>query len=164
MTQVLEPVVWSLTRTSPKPNIFESRANVIVPNGSPNSSSYNYATFYGINLPQIHVMRVVLVLKGTGRGLESSFESWPETQMSSSHGLHLDILSEPLELCEPVGFVFFKIILHLLQGFPSSSDGKASSCNAGDAGLIPGSGRSLGEGNGNLLQYSCLENFMDSGA
>ena len=36
--------------------------------------------------------------------------------------------------------------------------------NAGDVGSIPGSGRSPGEGNGNLLQYSCLENFMDRGA
>ena len=43
-------------------------------------------------------------------------------------------------------------------------DGKASACNAGDLGLIPGSGRSPGEGLGNLLQYSCLENFMDGGA
>ena len=49
-------------------------------------------------------------------------------------------------------------------GFPSSSDDKASACNAGDLGLIPGSGRSPGEGNGNPLQYSCLENFMDRGA
>ena len=39
-----------------------------------------------------------------------------------------------------------------------------SVCNAGDLGLIPGLGRSPGEGNGNLLQYSCLENSMDSGA
>ena len=46
-------------------------------------------------------------------------------------------------------------------GFPSSSDGKASACNAGDLGSIPGSGRSPGEGNGNPLQYSCLENSMD---
>ena len=49
-------------------------------------------------------------------------------------------------------------------GFPSSSDGKASACNAGDLGLIPGLGRSPGEGNGSPLQYSCLENFMDRGA
>ena len=41
------------------------------------------------------------------------------------------------------------------------SDGKASAYNAGDPGSIPGSGRSLGEGNGNPLQYSCLENPMD---
>ena len=50
------------------------------------------------------------------------------------------------------------------QGFPGGSDGKESACNAGDMGLIPGSGRSCGEGNGNPLQYSCLENFMDRGA
>ena len=42
-----------------------------------------------------------------------------------------------------------------------SSDGKESACNAGDLGLIPGWGRSPGEGNGNLLQYSCLENPKD---
>jgi len=50
------------------------------------------------------------------------------------------------------------------MGFPHSSLGKESACNAGDLGLIPGSGRSPGEGNGNLLQYSCLENPMDRGA
>ena len=45
--------------------------------------------------------------------------------------------------------------------FPGSSDGKASAYNVGDPGLILGSGRSSGEGNGNPLQYSCLENPMD---
>ena len=44
------------------------------------------------------------------------------------------------------------------------SDGKVSACNAGDLGSIPGSGRSPGEGNGNPLQYSCLENPMGGGA
>ena len=52
----------------------------------------------------------------------------------------------------------------ILVGFPSSSDGKASACNAGDQGSIPGSGRSPGKANGNPLQYSCLENSMDGGA
>ena len=42
-------------------------------------------------------------------------------------------------------------------GFPGGSDVKESACNSGDLGLIPGSGRSPGEGNGNPLQYSCLE-------
>ena len=46
-------------------------------------------------------------------------------------------------------------------GFPGGSEVKASACNAGDLGSIPGSGRSPGEGNGNPLQYSCLENPMD---
>ena len=48
-----------------------------------------------------------------------------------------------------------------MLGFPGGSDGKASARNAGDLGLIPGLGRSPGEGNGNPLQYSCLENPMD---
>ena len=47
------------------------------------------------------------------------------------------------------------------KGFPED---KASACNAGDLGSIPGLGRSPGEGNGNPLQYSCLENPMDRGA
>jgi len=45
--------------------------------------------------------------------------------------------------------------------FPGGSDGKESACNAGDPGLIPQSGRSPGEGNGNEFQYSCLENPID---
>ena len=48
--------------------------------------------------------------------------------------------------------------------FPGGSEGKELACSAGDLGLIPGSGRSPGEGNGNLLQYSCLEHSMDRGA
>ena len=48
-----------------------------------------------------------------------------------------------------------------MRGFPGGSDGTKSACNAGDPGLIPGLGISSGEGNGNPLQYSCLENPMD---
>ena len=50
------------------------------------------------------------------------------------------------------------------MGFPGGSEDKASACNAGDPGSIPGLGRCPGEGNGNPLQYSCLENPMDRGA
>ena len=50
------------------------------------------------------------------------------------------------------------------RGFPDSSLIKNPPTNAGDTGLIPGSGRSPGEGNGNPLQYSCLGNPMDKGA
>ena len=50
------------------------------------------------------------------------------------------------------------------MGFPSGSDGKESACNAGDLGSIPGLERSPRVGNGNPLQYSCLENIMDRGA
>ena len=51
-----------------------------------------------------------------------------------------------------------------LPDFPGGSEGKASAYSVGDLGSIPGSGRSSGEGNGNTLQYPCLENPMDGGA
>ena len=54
-----------------------------------------------------------------------------------------------------------KMLNILFLDFPGGSDSKASACNAGDPGSIPGSGRSPGEGNGNPLQYSCLENPVD---
>ena len=51
-----------------------------------------------------------------------------------------------------------------MTDFPRGSDGKASAYNVGDVGSIPGLGRSPGEGNGNPLQYSCLENPMGKGS
>ena len=51
----------------------------------------------------------------------------------------------------------------MAQASPGGSDGKESACDAGALGSIPGWGRSPGEGNGNLFQYSCLENPMDRG-
>ena len=53
---------------------------------------------------------------------------------------------------------FFRVL-----GFPGGSDGKEFACNKGDLGFISGLGRSPGEGDGNPLQYSCLENPMDRG-
>ena len=75
-------------------------------------------------------------------------------------------------LCEPFSkplwnllqYYFVSSLCFLLLGLPHGSDGKESSCNAGDPGSIPGLGRSPGKGNGYPLQYSCLENFMDRGA
>ena len=67
----------------------------------------------------------------------------------------MEILSEYLLSEEEFGITY---------GFPGGSDGKESNCSAGDPGLIPGLGRSPGEGNGNPLQYSCLEKPMDGGA
>jgi len=60
--------------------------------------------------------------------------------------------------------VFFNMFPSFSEDFPHSSVGKESACNAGDLGSILGSGRSPGGGNGNPLQYSCLENSMDRGA
>ena len=62
---------------------------------------------------------------------------------------------------------FFSSFLHrvmMVSGFPGGSEGKAFACNVGDLGSIPGLGSSPGEGNGNPLQYSCLENPMDRAA
>ena len=59
---------------------------------------------------------------------------------------------------------FYYMRLNGILGFPGGSDSKESTCNAGDQGLIPGSGGSPGGGHGNPLKYSCLENPMDRGA
>ena len=63
-----------------------------------------------------------------------------------------------LFVCQGVNFGF--VFCHPI---PCSSHGKEAACNAGDRGLIPDSGRSSGEGNGNPLQYSCPESPMDRG-
>ena len=65
---------------------------------------------------------------------------------------------------EHTAYSCFNIPPLLLTGFPGGSVIKNPPANAGYAGSIPGPGRSPGEGNGNPLQYSCLENHMDRGA
>ena len=69
-----------------------------------------------------------------------------------------------LYYCQSLLLILLLILLIIIQGFPGSSDGKASAYNVGDLGSISGSGRYPGEGNGNPLHYSCLENPMDGGA
>ena len=61
-------------------------------------------------------------------------------------------------------FHLYKLLVSGERGFLGGSDGKESACNAGDVGLILGSGSSPGEGDGYPLQYSCLENSTDTGA
>ena len=67
------------------------------------------------------------------------------------------------QVCRSLIYSFISIYLKYMD-FPGGSDGKASVYNAGDLGSIPGLERSPGEGNGNPLQYYCLENPMDRGA
>ena len=62
---------------------------------------------------------------------------------------------------EMMPFVAIWMDLEIIMGFPGGSDGKESAYNVVDLGLIPGLGRSPGEGNGHPLQYSCLENSME---
>ena len=63
-----------------------------------------------------------------------------------------------------IGFYKRYSFMSCFVGFPSGLEVKVSACNVGDLGLIPGLGWFFGEGNGNPLQYSCLENPMDGGA
>ena len=75
-------------------------------------------------------------------------------EFSHSHNIWIDLILE--RKCIPS--------LRFIRGFPGGSDGKECACSAWDLGLIPGLGRSPGEGNVYPLQYSCLENSMDRGA
>ena len=75
------------------------------------------------------------------------------------------VLTGPFQCEQYSALLAFEFgFLEATRDFPGGSDGKASANNAGDPGSNPGSGRSPGEGNGNSLQYSCLENPMDGGA
>ena len=63
-----------------------------------------------------------------------------------------------------ISLILIYFVINKKHTFPGGSDGKLSAYNVGDPGSIPGLGRSPGEGNGNPLQYSCLENPMEGGA
>ena len=80
---------------------------------------------------------------------------------------YLDITNVPtvnfINFCKN-GMSSWSVVQDCLQDLPGGSDGKESACSIGDPGLIPGLGRSPGQGNGNLLQHCCLENAMDRGA
>ena len=77
----------------------------------------------------------------------------------------LDLLADSPESSPAPQFKSLNsLALSFLYGFPAGSDGKASAYNAGDPGSVPGLGSFPGEGTGNPLQSSCLENPMDGGA
>ena len=73
-------------------------------------------------------------------------------------------ISYHTKLCTELFYLLNVAFYRQTMGFPGGSDSKESACSAGDRVSIPGLGRSPGEGNGNLLQYSCLGNPMDRGA
>ena len=76
---------------------------------------------------------------------------------------HLAIESDHFSFSKnPPSFIFWQVVGR--EGFHGGSEGIESACNVGDLGLIPGSGRSTGEGNGYPLQCSSLENSKDRGA
>ena len=100
--------------------------------------------------------------KSTGVGCPSLFQGIFLTQGSNPHLLLWQADSLAREPSGKLRHMYISLPL-FLKGFPWGSDSKASAYNAGDPGSIPGSGSSPGEGNGNSLQYSCLENPVDGG-
>ena len=83
--------------------------------------------------------------------------------MLADIGFNLFIDSIPTHFTPWETCLHLYISLHVKMGFPGGPDGKESACNVGDLGSNPELGRWLGEGNGNPIQYSCLENLMDGG-
>ena len=105
------------------------------------------------------------------KNLPAMWETWVpsmgwEDLMEKGKATHSSILAWRMKHCIVHGVAKSQTQLSDLHFWASSgsSNGNESACNAGDLGLIPGSGRYPGEGNGNALQYSCLENPMDRGA
>ena len=90
--------------------------------------------------------------------------AWQATAMGSQEGWTLLSHSTTNHITRVKCSAPWDLFGTSLSGFPGGSDGKVSACNAGDPGSIPGSERSPEEGNGNPLQYSCLENSTDGGA
>ena len=82
----------------------------------------------------------------------------------TSHLLHLPQAYAFVEATGMNRILYSFSLIEWTKGFPSGSGGKASTSNVGDPGSIPGLGSSPGEGSGNPLQYSCLENSKDRGA
>ena len=106
-------------------------------------------------VPGTGVVMVAHVCAGLGSA-SCTHQRFLKVTTKMSHELSMGPLAEP-SVQQPRAIT-------MKPSFPAGSDGKASAYNAGDPGSIPGWGRSSGEGNGNPLQYSCLENPMDRGA
>ena len=85
-------------------------------------------------------------------------------KLSENKCLKLILTRKQLNFSFTILFAYYLIKLERQQGFPAGSGGKVFAYNAGDPGSIPGTARSPGEGDGNLLQYTCLENPMDGEA
>ena len=106
--------------------------------------------------------RVVLsAISSTAPGREEREDD--HSDCSEPVGKHPTTIKNSMAGTE-LGLLCANQFYHLPTMGPGASDGKVSACNVGDLGSIPGLGRSPGEGNGNPLQYFCLENPMDGGA
>ena len=98
----------------------------------------------------------------TGRGSQFC-QSW-DSECSLPNGLHFTLIFVMHPMVRHYTLTLFDVLFTQRVQSLGGSEGKESACNAGDPGLIPGFRRSPGEGNGDPLQYSCLENSMNRGA
>ena len=96
--------------------------------------------------------------------IQTQKESSLKEFLTSPKKISLEHMPRLKQQCISVFYLSFYVLVNCKRGFPGGSEDKASACNAGDPSSIPGSGRSPGEGNGNPLQYSCLEKPMDGEA
>ena len=99
---------------------------------------------------------------GTGSGAHSC-QSW-DSVCSLPNSLHFTLIFVMCPMVRRHTLTLFDVLFTKRVQSLGGSEGKECACNAGDLGLIPGFGRSPGEGNGDPLQYSCLENSMNRGA
>ena len=104
---------------------------------------------------------VFLPGESLGQGSLVGYSPWGHKELETTEKT---IASTRRTFVAKVVSLLFNMLSRLAIDFPGGSDGKASAYNAGDLDSVPGSGRSPGEGNGNSLQYSCLENPTDRGA
>ena len=120
---------------------------------------------------QDHLPGVRLSQERVGRTVAHPVQVWALVSATAGCASPLNLLStnqpagrrDPLWADRAVSQADLPLC-QVLVDFPGGSDGKESACDAGDLGLIPGLGRTPGEGNGNPLQYSCLGNSIDRGA
>ena len=106
-------------------------------------------------IPQLGEARSLLYQRALSSVLCDELERWDGGRGGGGWAVGGREVQEGGDICAHIA---------VYRGFPGGSDGKESACNVGDLGSIPGSGRSPGEGNGNPLYCSCLENHMDRGA
>ena len=107
-----------------------------------------------------HAPAGVFQVEGQDKGMDCVAHTWVHSEPWGGYVRHFrDFIHETRKIA------FLQSSTSLMSiGFPGGSDSKESACTAGDLSSISGSGRFPGEGNGNPLQYSCLENFMHRGA
>ena len=140
-------------------SVFKS----VLPNGS--ELTWQTSKFYSDIVPLIYVNKTICMVICPSTRFKLII-LWPGRIICCQDYPKMHFMDEgPGAILSFKTFLsFINRLLMTITGFPGGSEFKVSAWNAGDPGSIPGSGRSPGEGNGNPLQYSCLENPMEGGA